>query len=31
VIVHVVSHISYTSSFINVCYDEEGTSFTTFV
>jgi hypothetical protein len=30
-IIHVISHVSYASSFINLCYDDEGTSFTTFV
>jgi hypothetical protein len=31
VIVYVVSHISYTSSLISICYDEEGMSSMTFV
>jgi hypothetical protein len=30
-IIHVVSHVSYASPFINVNYDDEGTSFITFV
>jgi hypothetical protein len=30
-IIHVVSYISYASSFINTCYDDEGMSFITFV
>jgi hypothetical protein len=30
-IIHVVSHVSYTSSFINMHCDDEGTSFETFV
>jgi hypothetical protein len=30
-IVHVVSYISYASSFINIYHDDEGMSFTTFV
>jgi hypothetical protein len=30
-IIHVVSRISYASSFINIYYDDEGTSFMTFV
>jgi hypothetical protein len=30
-IIHVISHISYASSFINVYCDDEGTSFMTFV
>jgi hypothetical protein len=30
-IIHVVSYISHASSFINVYYDDEGTSFMTFV
>jgi hypothetical protein len=30
-IIHVVSHVSYASSFINICYDDEGKSFITFV
>jgi hypothetical protein len=29
--IHVVFHASYTSSFINVYYDDEGMSFMTFV
>jgi hypothetical protein len=29
--IHVVSYISYASSFINIYYDDEGTSFTTIV
>jgi hypothetical protein len=28
---HVVSYISYASSFINTCCDDEGMSFMTFV
>jgi hypothetical protein len=31
VIVHVVSYILYTSSLINICYDDEGMFFMTFV
>jgi hypothetical protein len=31
VIIHVVSYISYASSFINTCYDDEGMSFMTFI
>jgi hypothetical protein len=30
-IIHVISHVSYASSFINVHYDDKGTSFMTFV
>jgi hypothetical protein len=30
-IVYVVSYISYTSSLINIYYDDEGMSFMTFV
>jgi hypothetical protein len=30
-IIHVISHVSYTSSFINVNSDDEGMSFMTFV
>jgi hypothetical protein len=30
-IIHVISHVSYASSFINIHYDDEGASFTTFV
>jgi hypothetical protein len=30
-IIHVVSHVSYASSFINICCDDEGTSFMTFI
>jgi hypothetical protein len=30
-IIHVISHISYALSFINMYYDYEGTSFITFV
>ena len=30
-IIHVISHVSYASSFIDICYDDEGTSFMTFV
>jgi hypothetical protein len=30
-IVYVVSYISYASSFINACYNDEGVSFMTFV
>ena len=30
-IIHVISHISYASSFINIYCDDEGTSFMTFV
>jgi hypothetical protein len=30
-IIHVIFHISYASSFINVYCDDEGTSFMTFV
>jgi hypothetical protein len=30
-IIHVISHVSYTSSFIDICCDEEGMSFMTFV
>jgi hypothetical protein len=29
--IHVISHVSYASSFINIYYDDEGTSFMTFV
>jgi hypothetical protein len=31
VTIHVISHVSYASSFINVNYDDEGMSFMTFV
>jgi hypothetical protein len=31
VIIHVISHVSYAPSFINVNYDDEGMSFMTFV
>jgi hypothetical protein len=30
-IIHVISHVSYASSFINVYYDDEGSFFMTFV
>jgi hypothetical protein len=30
-IIHIVSYISYASSFANIYYDDEGTSFITFV
>jgi hypothetical protein len=30
-IIHVVSYISYASSFINTCCDDEGMSFMTFI
>jgi hypothetical protein len=30
-IIHVVSYIPYASSFINIYYDDKGTSFMTFV
>jgi hypothetical protein len=30
-IIHVISHVPYASSFINIYYDDEGTSFMTFV
>jgi hypothetical protein len=30
-IIHVISHVSYASSFINMYCDEEGMSFITFV
>jgi hypothetical protein len=30
-ITHVISHVSYDSSFINIYCDDEGTSFMTFV
>jgi hypothetical protein len=30
-IIHIVSHVSYASSFINIYCDDEGTSFKTFV
>jgi hypothetical protein len=30
-ITHVISHVSYASSFINIYCDDEGTSFMTFV
>jgi hypothetical protein len=30
-IIYVISHISYASSFINTCCDDEGMSFMTFV
>jgi hypothetical protein len=30
-IIHVISHVSYASSFIDICCDDEGTSFITFV
>jgi hypothetical protein len=29
--IHVISHVSYASSFINIYCDDEGTSFITFV
>jgi hypothetical protein len=29
--IHVISHVSYASSFINIYCDDEGTSFMTFV
>jgi hypothetical protein len=29
-IIHVISHVSYASSFINLYCDDEGTSFMTF-
>jgi hypothetical protein len=29
--IHVISHVSYALSFINIKYDDEGTSFMTFV
>jgi hypothetical protein len=31
VTIHVISHVPYVSSFINVNYDDEGMSFMTFV
>jgi hypothetical protein len=30
-IIHVISHVSHVSPFINVNYDDEGMSFMTFV
>jgi hypothetical protein len=30
-IIHVISHVSYASSFINMYCDDEGTSFMIFV
>jgi hypothetical protein len=30
-IIHVISYLSYVSSFINIYCDDEGTSFMTFV
>jgi hypothetical protein len=30
-IINVISHVSYASSFINVYYEDEGMSFMTFV
>jgi hypothetical protein len=30
-IIHVISHVSYASFFINIYCDDEGTSFMTFV
>jgi hypothetical protein len=30
-VTHVISHISYASSFINIYYDDEGMSFMTFI
>jgi hypothetical protein len=30
-IIHVISHVSYASLFIDVNYDDEGMSFMTFV
>jgi hypothetical protein len=30
-IIHVISYVSYVSYFINIYYDDEGTSFMTFV
>jgi hypothetical protein len=30
-IIHVISHVSYTSSFINMYCDDEGMSFITFI
>jgi hypothetical protein len=30
-IILVISHVSYDSSFINIYYDDEGTFFMTFV
>jgi hypothetical protein len=30
-IIHVISHVLYASSFINIYRDDEGTSFMTFV
>jgi hypothetical protein len=30
-IIHVISHVSYTSSSMNIYCDDEGTSFMTFV
>jgi hypothetical protein len=30
-IIHVISHVSYASSFINIYCDDEGMSFMTFV
>jgi hypothetical protein len=30
-ITHIISHVSYVFSFINIYFDDEGTSFMTFV
>jgi hypothetical protein len=30
-IIHVISHVSYASSFIDIYSDDEGTSFMTFI
>jgi hypothetical protein len=30
-VIHVISHVSYASSFINMYCDDEGTTFITFV
>jgi hypothetical protein len=30
-VIHVISHVSYASSFINIYIDDEGSSFMTFV
>jgi hypothetical protein len=30
-IIHIISHVSYASSFINIYCDDEGTSFITFI
>jgi hypothetical protein len=30
-IIHVIAHVSYVSTFINIHCDDEGTSFITFV